>query len=106
MIERIWHGYTSRENAPKYEALLREEVFAGIAAKQVKGYKGIRLLKRELKTQVEFVTIMTFDNLRAVVEFAGEDYEKAYVPPEAQSLLSSFDPTSAHYEVIESREYP
>ncbi len=60
---------------------LREEVFAGIAAKQVKGYKGIRLLKRELKSEVEFVTIMTFDNLRSVVEFAGEDYEKAYVPP-------------------------
>ena len=29
MISRIWHGYTTRENADEYERLLKEEIFAG-----------------------------------------------------------------------------
>ena len=31
MIARIWYGWTSRENAEKYEKLLREEVLLEIA---------------------------------------------------------------------------
>jgi hypothetical protein len=38
--------------------------------------------------------------MRAVKEFAGEDYEAAVVPPEARKLLSRFDERSAHYETL------
>ena len=104
MIERIWHGWTTAENADAYEALLREEVFAGIAARGVEGYRGIRLLRRSLPNgDVEFVTIMTFDSLEAVREFAGEAYETAYVPPKARALLARFDEVSSHYDVREPR---
>ena len=48
---------------------------------------------------LEFVTIMWFDSLEAVREFAGKDYEKAVVPPAAQALLSRYDDRSLHYEV-------
>ena len=30
MITRVWHGWTTPANAPKYEALLQEEIFVGI----------------------------------------------------------------------------
>ena len=30
MIGRIWHGYTTPENADAYEALLKGEIFQGI----------------------------------------------------------------------------
>jgi len=30
MISRIWHGWTSRQNAGAYERLLRSEIFKGI----------------------------------------------------------------------------
>jgi len=60
MIARIWHGYTTKANADKYENLLKEEVFVGIEQKNVKGYKGIRLLRRELEDETEFTTIMQF----------------------------------------------
>jgi hypothetical protein len=66
MIARIWHGYTSPENAGVYENLLKTEVFPSIESKKVKGYKKISLLKRELKNEVEFITIMLFDNLQSV----------------------------------------
>ncbi|MHA2224779.1 MAG: acyl-CoA dehydrogenase [Candidatus Hodarchaeales archaeon] len=48
---------------------------------------------------MEFITIMWFDSLETIRAFAGEDYERAVVPPEAKALLSRFDARSQHYEV-------
>jgi hypothetical protein len=101
MICRIWHGWTTPENAAAYERLLRTEVFAGIARRAIAGYRGIQLLRRDLATEVEFVTVMWFDSLAAVRAFAGEDHEAAVVPPAARALLSRFDERSAHYSVLE-----
>jgi heme-degrading monooxygenase HmoA len=105
VIARIWHGYTAPVNADEYERLLKQEVFAGIAAKNVKGYHGIQLLRRALAEEVEFITIMWFDAMESVREFAGADYEVAYVPEKARALLSRFDSRSQHYELRETREY-
>ncbi|MFW9850318.1 MAG: antibiotic biosynthesis monooxygenase [Candidatus Thorarchaeota archaeon] len=104
MISRIWHGWTTRENADAYEGLLRKEIFRNIANRSIKGYSGIHLLRRDIDDGVEFVTIMWFDSLDAVREFAGEEYETAVVPPEARKLLSRFEKTSSHYQVIETPE--
>ncbi|MDP8945204.1 MAG: antibiotic biosynthesis monooxygenase [Actinomycetota bacterium] len=106
MIGRIWHGWTTRENADHYESLLKQEIFSGIAEKKVSGYKGIQLFRRPLNNdEVEFVTIMQFDSWDAVKEFAGEDYERAYVPAAAREVLARFDERSQHYEIKESLEY-
>jgi len=42
-----------------------------------------------------------FEDIYAVVEFAGEDYTKAVIHPEAGKLLSHYDERSAHYEVVD-----
>jgi heme-degrading monooxygenase HmoA len=102
MISRLWHGWTSRENADAYEKLLRAEIFSGIAKRSIQGYRGIHLLRRDVDDGVEFVTIMWFDSFDAVKAFAGENYEVAVVPPKARQLLSRFDSHSAHYQVVES----
>ena len=99
MISRIWHGWAKTENADKYERLLEDEIFVGIVDRTIPGFRGIQLLRRNLGDEVEFVTIMEFDDLDSVREFAGEDYEMAVVPPEAQAILDRFDRRSQHYEV-------
>lgn len=99
MISRIWHGWTTHQNAAAYESLLREEIFTGIRARNIKGFLGIQLLRRTVANEVEFVTIMRFTSVEAVREFAGQDYEVAVVPPKARALLSRFDERSQHYEV-------
>ncbi len=99
MISRIWHGWTSPANADKYENLLKEEIFIGIKSRHIPGFKNIQLLRRDSGDEVEFVTIMLFDSLEAVRDFAGEDYEAAVVPEKARALLSHFDERSRHYEV-------
>lgn len=103
MISRIWRGWTSTRNADAYEGLLKAEIFSGIVERRITGFHGIDLLRRDVEDAVEFVTIMWFDSLLAVRTFAGEDYEKAVVPPKARQLLLRFDERSAHYEVRERR---
>ncbi len=104
-VKRVWHGWTTKESADKYQTLLKDEVFPGIEAKQIPGYRGIELLRRELEEEVEFVTIMTFDSLQSVVDFQGQDYQRSYVPEAAQKILKRWDQASLHYEVTETREY-
>jgi heme-degrading monooxygenase HmoA len=99
MISRIWHGYTTHENADVYEHLLREEIFEGIKGRNIKGYRGIQLLRRKVGNETEFITIMRFDTLDAVRDFAGDDYERAVVPETARRVLSHFDERSQHYEI-------
>jgi hypothetical protein len=103
MIARIWHGWTTHQNADAYENLLRSEIFHGIAERGIAGYCGIELLRRQDQDLTEFVTIMWFDSFEAVRVFAGEDYEVAVVPPKARTLLKQFDGRSAHYEVRQRR---
>lgn len=98
MIGRIWHGWTSHEKADRYETLLRSEVLPGI--RRVDGYRGAYLLRRDVESEVEFVTITYFDSMDAVRAFAGDDHEVAVVPPEARRLLARFDERSDHYEVL------
>ena len=104
MISRIWHGWTTPENADTYESLLKEEIFVGIQNRNISGFKSIQLLRREIAREVEFITIMEFDSLEAVREFAGEDYEMAVVPEKAQAVLSHYDARSQHYEIRAERK--
>jgi len=103
MFNRIWHGWTTPGNADKYEALLKEEIFLSIQNRQIQGFKGIQLLRREIGQEIEFVTIMMFDSLDSIREFAGEDYEIAVVPEKARAVLSRFDERSKHYEIRAER---
>jgi hypothetical protein len=99
MISRIWHGYTTPSKADAYEALLKSEIFTGIQQRQIPGFQEIQLFRRDLSGEVEFITVMWFDDLQAVRTFAGEDYEVAVVPPKARELLAHFDDRSQHYDV-------
>jgi heme-degrading monooxygenase HmoA len=103
MICRLWRGWTTVENAPAYEAIVRGEVIPGIEARRIPGFISIDLLRRAVPEGMEFATIMWFDDLEAVKAFVGEDYEVAHVPERARQVLSRFDQRSAHFEVIDRR---
>lgn len=100
MISRLWYGWTTYENAAAYQSLLETDILPGIANRQIEGYRGAHLLRRELEQEVEFVTILWFDSLEAVRAFAGEDYEAAVVPVRGRALLSRFNPRSTHYQTL------
>jgi hypothetical protein len=45
MIARIWYGWTSPQNADPYEALFKTEIFPGILARSITGFRRIELLR-------------------------------------------------------------
>lgn len=98
MIARVWHGWTTSQNADAYERHLRTTVFPGVH--RVPGYKGAHLFRREGGQEVEFVAITYFESLEAVRGFAGPDYEVAVISKEAQSLLSRYNRRADHYSVV------
>lgn len=100
MISRIWHGWTTPENADAYERVVTTEVMPAIAARQIDGFRGAHVLRRPLEHEVEFTTIIWFDSIDHVRDFMGEDYEVAHVPPQAQAVLARFDDRAQHYDVL------
>lgn len=103
MIKRMWHGWTTPENADRYLQILTSEVIPGIEAKAIPGYLGIEVLRRALKDEVEFVTIMSFRSLEDIIAFQGPDYQKCYVPEAAQRELKRWEETAQHYDLQETR---
>lgn len=105
MIVRIWHGWTTPENAEEYERLVVEENYDTIAERAGEGYRGFEIARREQDDgRIKYVTITRFDSWDAVERFAGEDYEEAYVPPKARELLTDYDERVEHYEVRDGEE--
>ena len=98
MIARIWHGWTKTEDAKAYKKLLRDEIFPGIAARKIKGYRGAELFIREASDEVEFVTLLRFDSMDAVTEFAGPDPSKPVIFPQAEALITRME-QARHYRV-------
>jgi hypothetical protein len=103
MICRIWHGYTTRENADAYERVVSTMVIPGIEARSIPGFISIDLVKRELEHEVEFMTIMWFDSEQAIVSFVGEDATVSHVPAQAREVLARFDERAQHYAVLSRR---
>jgi hypothetical protein len=68
VIARIWRGWTTPENADAYQRIVSQEVLPGIAARNLGGYHGAYLLRREFDGEVEFATILLFDSLEQLTE--------------------------------------
>jgi len=99
MVARIWHGWTKAVDARAYENMLRDEIFPSIASRNIPGYGGAELFIREDGDAVEFVTLLRFDSMAGVKEFAGTDEGKPVIYPKAESLLIRMDERSQHYRI-------
>jgi hypothetical protein len=100
MILRLWRGWTTKENADAYEQLLNGTIAPGIMQRGIAGLRDLAVLRSQ-GDEVEFLTVMTFDDWKAVEAFAGPDKTAAVVPPAARAVLSRFDAHSQHYELLE-----
>ncbi len=102
MIARIWHGWTKPADAKAYEELLRNEIFPSIVARNINGYHGAELFIREDDDEVEFVTLLRFDSMDDVKQFAGADASKPVIFPKAESLITRME-RARHYRVATAR---
>ena len=102
MIARIWHGWTKRADAEAYEEMLRNEIFPSIAARNIEGYHGAELFISDDGDEVEFVTLLRFDSMDAVKEFAGADEGKPVIYPKAEALIARME-RARHYWIASAR---
>lgn len=100
-ILRIWKGWTTHENAPIYEDMLINEVFPTVKKNGVDGLEKVSISTTKLNEEVEFFLVLQFDSLEAVKKFAGDDYEKAYIPDNAKRVLLRYETKAQHYELKE-----
>jgi heme-degrading monooxygenase HmoA len=102
MVERVWSARTTRAGAAAYRAYFQRVVLPELAA--VSGYRGVRLLQRELaRDAVEVVVVTSWESLAVIRGFAGDDLERAVVHDEAAALFTDYDRTVRHYEVLINR---
>ncbi len=105
MVARIWRGYTDPENAEAYENFLKTEFMPAVEAKKIPGYERFELMRKDSGEEIAFITIMWFESIGHIRNFAGADYEKAVVHPKAQALLKRYDKVSEHYEIKHVLQY-
>ena len=97
MIVRMWRGWTKGPDADRYERHYRAVVLSSLRG--VPGFRGARLLRREVAEETEFVSLTFFEDLGAIKAFAGKDYDKAVVGGEARQVLVRFDARARHYDL-------
>lgn len=104
MICRIWHGWTTSDDANTYQQLLDEEIVPEIIDRDIAGLRNVDILRRlDLGShEVEFVTIMTFDDWPSAEAFAGSGGTRSVVPDAARRVLERFDEHSQHYDLVAS----
>jgi heme-degrading monooxygenase HmoA len=105
MVARIWEGYTTPENAEAYAAFLKTEFMPAVEKKNIEGYKKFQLLRIDEDEEVHFITIMWFENIEQIKDFAGDDFEKAVIHPKALALLKRHDQYAKHFELIHELNY-
>jgi antibiotic biosynthesis monooxygenase (ABM) superfamily enzyme len=96
MITRMWRGWTADAAADDYERFLLDELFPSML--QIQGFRGADVLRRPDGGEVAFVTLVRFEALGDVKEFAGDDWERPVIEPRAAELLTRWDEQAAHYE--------
>ena len=97
MIARLWHGWTTVDDAPRYEEHLRRDTFPDLRG--IEGYVDGYVLRRDSDDRVDFAVLTLWESLDAIRAFAGDDYETAVVPDAARRVLRGFDERVMHYEV-------
>jgi heme-degrading monooxygenase HmoA len=99
MVERVWSAHAAtRESGNAYAAYFTRVVLPELAA--VPGYRGARLLQRQLRGTIEIVVSIRWDSLDAIRGFAGDDIDEAVVHAEAAAFFSDYDHSVRHYYVV------
>ena len=103
-IARIWHGWTSVENADAYQAVVEHEVIPAILERSIPGLSSAQVMRADdvVDGEVEFTTIIWFDSLDSVKGFMGEEYRQAHIPDDARAVLKRFEAEAKHFHLVGS----
>jgi heme-degrading monooxygenase HmoA len=99
MISRQWRGLAKPDCSQAYADHLRGETFPAI--RKLPGFLRASILRRTLREGVEYLVVTEWANLEAIRQFAGDNVERAVVPPAVREMMLEYDQVVSHYEIIE-----
>ena len=102
VILRMWKARSSAEKAAECIQHETTKVFPALSA--IEGHRGAYLLRRAVDDAIEIVVLTLWESMAAIRKFAGVKPEKAVIEPEARAILTSFDESVTHFEVIHCPE--
>lgn len=97
MIVRQWRAWADYAAADQYEQHFREQVLPELRA--IDGFVRAQLLRRDNYGVIELVVQTTWRSVDAIRAFAGEQFTRAVVAPEARELLTRYDERCVHFEL-------
>jgi len=97
----MWRARSTVDKSGEYVQHATEKVFPTLRA--IEGHRGAYLLRRAVDGAIELVVLTLWESMEAVRKFAGKEPEKAVVEPEARAVLTSFDDSVTHFEIVDCR---
>jgi heme-degrading monooxygenase HmoA/uncharacterized protein YciI len=98
LILRMWKARSTAENMGQYVQHVTKRVFPQL--RTIKGHRGAYLLRRSVNGAIELVVLTLWESMDAVRRFAGGEPDKAVVEVEARAVLTDFDESVTHFEVV------
>jgi hypothetical protein len=99
MITRIWHGRTKATNAGTYLNYIR---LTGLKEyKSAEGNISAKILRKIEGDICHFYTVTEWENISSIINFAGEEYEKAKYYDEDKKYLLELEEKVNHYETFD-----
>ena len=98
MIARIWRARATGPGAAAYRHHFTGAVLPELEA--IAGFRGAYLLFERGGDGVGIQVVSLWDSMEAVTRFAGADPTAAVVEPAAQAVLTAYDRTVSHHEVV------
>jgi heme-degrading monooxygenase HmoA len=96
----MWHGKVPSNKAAAYHQFLLKTGLADYEA--TPGNQGVFLLKKEEEGITHFYTLTFWKDKASIIQFAGEEYEKARYYEEDKDYLLEFEPHVTHFDVLEN----
>jgi len=97
-ILRMWKGRSTVEKSDDYIRHVITKVFPELGS--IEGHRRAYLVRRALDHGIEFLVLTLWDSIDAIGKFAGTEPGKAVVEPAARAVLTEWDDTVTHFEVI------
>ncbi|GAA4464089.1 antibiotic biosynthesis monooxygenase family protein [Phytohabitans houttuyneae] len=104
MIARVWRGWAVAGRDEEYQRHYETDVAEHL--RQVPGFRGARLLRRDDGGEVLFTSITYFASMDDLRAFAGDDPELAVVEEAARRALTRWDERVVHHEVAVDVAWP
>jgi heme-degrading monooxygenase HmoA len=100
MVIREWRARALPSRAADYPVHFQASVLPKLT--QTPGFLSAHLSQRHLGGRTEFLVLTIWQSMDAVRGYAGYDVDRAVLFPEITAVLSEYDRSVQHYEVLKT----